>query len=94
MNVPGSVSLRLVTLVTRVPSVWELSTASRRTYMATKRSGSGSVRATPSRWPTAWSAHESGDYTAPSMSTGGLGGRGAGTKAVYPDSCFTNRPAR
>ncbi len=31
---------------------------------------------------------------ATSIRIGGSGGRGAGTNAVYPAGCFTNRPAR
>src|SRR3990167_3201515 len=62
-----------------VPSICELSTASRLTYIATNRSGLGNVRPTPSRRPIARLASERTRDIGPG-SAGGSGGSSLGTK--------------
>lgn len=69
----------------RVPSIWLESTASRRTYIATNRSGFGTVVVVPSSAPRAVAASASRDTSGRSKLNGGCGGSGAGTNASYPE---------
>ena len=64
-----------------VPSICELSTASRRTYIATNRSGFGKLRARPSSRPSARSASDNARNRSASQRNGGSGGNGFGTNA-------------
>jgi len=58
------------------------------------RSGLGSTEPTPSNRPRERSASDSSRVSSASITKGGLGGNGAGIKALYPLLCFTYCPDR